>query len=61
MLHKPITHLRILSDGTVIRVPDESPFLEFACGEEVPLVPHGREPEAEIVCKRCAKERGYKW
>ena len=61
MLHQPITHLRILADDSSIELNDGDYGKQFACGEEIPLNSCGREVEAEVVCERCAKERGYKW
>lgn len=61
MQHKPMTHLRILSDDSVIRVPEGSIALQHDCGEEIPITWPFTEPEAEVVCERCAKERGYQW
>jgi len=61
VLHYPITHLRILADDSNIKLNDGDYGKQFACGEEIPLIPRGREVEAEVVCERCAKERGYRW
>jgi len=61
VLHQPITHLRILSDDSSRRLSECHYALQYACGEEIPLTPHGKEVKAEVVCERCAKKRGYKW
>ena len=61
MLHKPITHIRILADNSGFKLSDGDYRMQFACGEEISLTRYGKEPEAEVVCEQCAKERGYQW
>jgi len=48
VLHQPITHLRILTDDSGLQLLEGEYATQFACGEEIPLTPHGREIEAQV-------------
>ena len=41
-------HLRILTDDSGLQLLEGEYATQFACGEEIPLTPHGREIEAQV-------------